>query len=123
MLSSGLQQKAAVQALDRPPPPFRGLVCTLLTGACLLLYTTFVRLAALALQLLQQRTQLGTIEGAEDNVDLGALLTRLATITPAGVLKDKINAALAAYRSSIVKFQHDQILADVSHRPAYMSCW
>lgn len=66
------------------------------------------------MQLLQQRTLLGSIEGAEDNVDLGALLIRLNSVTPAGTLKDKISAALTAYRSSIVSFQHDQILPDVS---------
>jgi hypothetical protein len=76
--------------------------------------------AALAIQLLQQRTLLGLIEGGEDSVDLGALLTRLAAITPSGALKDKVNAAIAAYSATIVKFQHDGILPDVS-RPR--SCW
>jgi hypothetical protein len=66
------------------------------------------------MQLLQQRTLLGSIEGAEDNVDLGALLIRLKSVTPAGALRDKISAALTEYRSSILSFQHDQILPDVS---------
>lgn len=75
---------------------------------------TVVVHAALAMQLLQQRILLGVIEGGEDSVDLGALLTRLGAVTPAGTLKDKINAATAAYRAMVVRFQHDGILPDVS---------
>jgi hypothetical protein len=66
------------------------------------------------MQLLQQRTLLGLIDGGEDSIDLGALLTRLGAITPSGALKDKINAALAAYSATIVRFEHDGILPDVS---------
>lgn len=70
-------------------------------------------LAALSMQLLQQRTLLGTIEGAEDNVDLGAFLTRLSAVTT-GSLKTKLNATLAAYRAAVVAYGRDGILADVS---------
>lgn len=68
------------------------------------------------MQLLQQRTLLGWIEGAEDNVDLGALLTRLSAVSKDD-LKTKLTAALAAYQSSVVAFQRDNILPDVSAQP------
>lgn len=68
------------------------------------------------MQLLQQRTLLGWIEGAENNVDLGALLTRLSAVST-GDLKTNLTAALAAYQSSVVAYQRDNILPDVSYKP------
>lgn len=68
--------------------------------------------AALGMQVLQQRTLLGTIEGAEESVDLGALLTRLSTVA-SGELKTRLNATLEAYKAAVVAFERDGILPDV----------
>jgi hypothetical protein len=65
------------------------------------------------MQLLQQRTLLGQIEGALDNVDLGAFLTRMGTVTT-GDLKARVTAALNAYTASVLAFDHDSTLPDVS---------
>jgi hypothetical protein len=69
--------------------------------------------AAVGMQVLQQRTLLGLIDGAEDNVDLGALLTRLSTVMT-GAPKTQAKEALTAYNSAIAAFGRDGILADVS---------
>jgi hypothetical protein len=77
--------------------------------------TLLVSCAALSVQILQQRALMGTIDGAENNVDLGALLTRLkATFTSGGDLATKVSAAIAAYQAVVVSFDHDGILPDVS---------
>lgn len=70
--------------------------------------------AALSLQLLQQRTLLGVIESAENNVDLGALLARMSGSFTSEPLKSAVSAAVTAYRATVVTFKHDGILPDVS---------
>jgi hypothetical protein len=74
--------------------------------------------AAYSMQVLQQRALLGDISGADDNVDLGALLAGLQkSITRKDALalatKSTLLAAKKAYDSMILSFQRDNELYDV----------
>jgi hypothetical protein len=75
--------------------------------------------AATGLALLQQRIRLGTIAGAEENADLGALLARMAGIftrsKSMGVL-GLVSAAQASYAAAVVYSLRDAELADVRLR-------
>jgi len=74
--------------------------------------------AAFSMQVLQQRTLLGDIDGANDNVDLGALLASLQkSIVRKDALalntKTQLKAAKTAYDSMVLSFQRDNTLSDV----------
>jgi hypothetical protein len=80
-------------------------------------------LAALAIQVLRRRAALGTISGAEENIDLGALLASFAATPftlPVGVSQDGLSSLLgptsAVYRESVKSFRKDAELPDVSTR-------
>jgi hypothetical protein len=72
--------------------------------------------AATGLALLQQRTKLGAIAGAEENADICAMLSRFAAAFTrtknAGVLV-QIGAAQASYKAAVSYFQRDNDLPDV----------
>lgn len=69
---------------------------------------------------MQQRARLGVIDGAEENVDLGALLSRLASMfarTKNTGVVSLVGAAQAAYQAAIPHFQRDGELPDVRLGP------
>lgn len=78
------------------------------------------RAAATGISIIQQRARLGVIDGAEENVDLGALLSRLASMfarTKNTGVVSLVGAAQAAYQAAIPHFQRDGELPDVRVEP------
>jgi hypothetical protein len=78
-------------------------------------------LAAFAIQVLRRRAALGTISGAEENIDLGALLESFAAtpfVLPLGVTQESLGSLLgpasAVYKESVKSFRKDAELPDVS---------
>lgn len=72
-----------------------------------------------AIKILRKRAALGTISGAEENVDLGALLDSLVTsqltLTPgAQSLATLLDPASTVYKEAIKSFRRDAELPDVS---------
>ncbi|GBF88369.1 hypothetical protein Rsub_01081 [Raphidocelis subcapitata] len=70
---------------------------------------------ATGLALLQQRTKLGAIAGAQENVDIGAMLSRFAgafTRTKNAGLLAQIGVAQASYKAAISFFERDNDLPD-----------
>ncbi|KAF6263192.1 hypothetical protein COO60DRAFT_1635413 [Scenedesmus sp. NREL 46B-D3] len=81
---------------------------------------------AFAIQVLRRRAALGTIAGAEENVDLGALLASFSSapfVLPNGVsqesLSDLLSPASAVYRESVKSFRRDAELPDGSGMTIY----
>ncbi|KAF8072527.1 hypothetical protein HT031_000187 [Scenedesmus sp. PABB004] len=69
---------------------------------------------AYAMLLLRRRAALGKISGAEENVDLGALLAGLRGLDGSPALAAALAPALDAYNGSVAAFDRDAELADGS---------
>jgi hypothetical protein len=79
----------------------------------------FMLYAGNAMIILRKRAALGTISGAEDNVDLGALIAALGstqlTLAPGSVtLASMLNPAGVSYTDAVMSYRRDAELPDVS---------
>lgn len=109
------------------PQAAHRLSCTSINRApsALLLPCCPAACAALAIQVLQKRTALGDISGADDNVDLGALLMGLSSSlssVSAGGLRGRVADAAASYDGAVLLFRRDNELRDVSLGPVGCAC-
>lgn len=66
------------------------------------------------MEIMRKRASLSTISGAEDNVDLGALLNSFLTLPSSNLLHSILSSTGSVYQGVVVSYDRDAELADVS---------